>query len=194
MEWTFCLYESYKDPWPYISKYYNHASCSSLLQLYKSLVLPHLEYASAIWSPFLLGKKRFALRMCTKCWGGHYDHLLICHHFRGKERFHVCVFFSRLSMAYAILISTVFSPLVVLTPITHHIISLWFILSHTQIHSFVPATFGLWNHLDKDTVLSPSFKYKFDFVNIINFVWRSWSYIAVYFQQNTIFLEKILDP
>ena len=63
--------------------YYNHGSCSSLLQLCKSLVLPHLEYASAIWSPFLLGDKtkienvqKFALRMCTKCWGGHYDYLL----------------------------------------------------------------------------------------------------------------------
>ena len=40
-------------------KYYNHASCSSLLQLFESLVLSHLEYASesAIWSSFLLGDK-----------------------------------------------------------------------------------------------------------------------------------------
>ena len=47
------------------------------------MVLPHLEYASAIWSPFLTGDKnriekvqKFALRMCTKCWEEHYDNLL----------------------------------------------------------------------------------------------------------------------
>ena len=46
-------------------KYYYHVSYSSLLQLYTSLVLPHLEYASAIlWSPFLLGDKTRIAKAC----------------------------------------------------------------------------------------------------------------------------------
>ena len=45
-------------------------------------------------------------------------------------------------MAYAIVISTVFSPLVVLAPITHLIISLWFFLTHKCYAFFVPATIG----------------------------------------------------
>ena len=65
-----------------LAEYYNHAACTSLLQLHKSLVLQHLEHASAMWSPFLLRDKKrvesvekFALLMCTKCSEGHYDHL-----------------------------------------------------------------------------------------------------------------------
>ena len=110
-------------------KYYYHVSYSSLLQLYTSLVLPHLEYASAIlWSPFLLGDKtrienvqKLALRMCSKCWGGHYDHFLICLHCRGEERFLGCAFFIRL-LFYGLCYFDIncVSPLEVLAPITHH--------------------------------------------------------------------------
>ena len=34
-------------------RFYNNAPGSALLQLYISLVRPHLDYASAIWSPYL---------------------------------------------------------------------------------------------------------------------------------------------
>ena len=51
-----------------------------LLQLYLSVVRPHVEYAAAIWSPHLKKDiiliEKFALRMVFGAWGGNYDHLL----------------------------------------------------------------------------------------------------------------------
>ena len=38
-------------------KFYNNAPGNSLLQLYLSLVRPHLDYASAVWSPYLIKDK-----------------------------------------------------------------------------------------------------------------------------------------
>ena len=160
-------------PWPFISEYYNHDFCSSLLQLYKSLVLPHLEYASAIGSPSLLGDKtrienvqKFALRMCTKCWGGRYDYLLICLHCRGEERFHACAFFFMIIYGLCYFgVNCVFTPISIRSYHSSHHLTLLHPFSHTNshMHSFVPATIGLWTHLDEDTVLSPSlasFKFK----------------------------------
>ena len=56
-------------------KYYQHASTSTLLQLYLSCIRPDLEYAVAVWSPHqkclinsLESVQKFALRVCSKQW------------------------------------------------------------------------------------------------------------------------------
>ena len=63
--------------------FYKHIPGTMLLQLYKSLVRPHLEYAAAVWSPHLLSDKlrlekvqKFALRMVTQGWDMNYTDLL----------------------------------------------------------------------------------------------------------------------
>ena len=55
--------------------FYKHANCTTLLQLYKSFIRPHLEYCSMVWDPLLNKDKealekvqRFGLRMCLKKW------------------------------------------------------------------------------------------------------------------------------
>ena len=52
----------------------------ALLKLYESIIRPHLENASCVWDPHLLGDiqqlenvQMFGLRVCTKCWNDGYD-------------------------------------------------------------------------------------------------------------------------
>ena len=64
-------------------RFYNNAPSSTLLQLYISHVRPHLDYASAIWSPYLSKDKieleniqKFACCMATGLWDSSYQDLL----------------------------------------------------------------------------------------------------------------------
>ena len=64
-------------------RYYQYADESTLLQLYMSLVRPHLEYAAPVWDPHLQkdiqlleDTQKFACRMCNKSWNAGYDELL----------------------------------------------------------------------------------------------------------------------
>lgn len=64
-------------------RYYNYTDPSILLQMYLTLVRPHLEYASQVWSPHLSKDinmiedvQKFALRMCGKLWDEQYEDLL----------------------------------------------------------------------------------------------------------------------
>ena len=60
-----------------------YAEPQILLQLYVSLVRPHLEYASPVWNPYLQKNittlenvQKFALKMCSKRWDQAYSQLL----------------------------------------------------------------------------------------------------------------------
>ena len=64
-------------------RYYQHTDSSTLLQLYISLVRPHVEYAAPVWDPHAVqdiqsieSLQKFALRTCSKQWDCGYSELL----------------------------------------------------------------------------------------------------------------------
>ena len=63
-------------------QFYQHADPSTLLQLYRAFIRPHLEYCAIVWDPHLVKDvealekvQRFALRMCLKNWSLDHDQL-----------------------------------------------------------------------------------------------------------------------
>ena len=64
-------------------RFHKHATSTAMLQLYVSLVRPHLEYCSAAWDLFLHKDKHlleraqtFGLKVCFKDWISDYKDLL----------------------------------------------------------------------------------------------------------------------
>ena len=64
-------------------RFYKHADSATLLQLYKTFIRPHLEYAAIVWDPYLakdiesLEKvQRFGLCMALKDWSLDHEQLL----------------------------------------------------------------------------------------------------------------------
>ena len=61
-------------------QFYRYSSGLTLATLYKSLVRPHLEYASPVWNPYLdkdiellESVQKMALKICTKNWNSSYE-------------------------------------------------------------------------------------------------------------------------
>ena len=63
--------------------FYSHSTPGTMLKLHSSFIQPHLEYATAVWDPFLRkdielleGVQKFGLKVCTKSWNCSYEELL----------------------------------------------------------------------------------------------------------------------
>ena len=151
-------------------QFYAWTSTPALLQLYKSIVRPHVEYASQVWSPYLLkdiqrleAVQKFALKVCFKCWdsGNYYNFLRmaqlpdpkVC-----RDYLNLCYFFK--------LIHGIFvfpnNPLVLrqTTYPTRNSRNNLFVRPPASCnsfhHSFFPHTISLWNSLPSSVAHSPS--------------------------------------
>ena len=151
-------------------QFYSMSSTPSLLQLYTSLVRPHLEYATQVWDPFLIkgnvlkleSVQKFALKMCCKNWDSSYSEnlqqsLLPELSFRRKY----------LSLSYFYnLINGRFEfpdmPVTLRQPTystrsSHASIYVQpFAHSNSFLYSFFPKTISLWNSLPSNVLLSAS--------------------------------------
>ena len=141
-------------------KYYRVAHQSTLLRLYLSIIRPHLEYASPVWSPHLQkdidaleSVQKFALRICAKRWDQSYAELL--------DYFSVMTLTTRRTYMDLVMIFKIIHKLVIfqtsiLPQRLHHHNLRSQRPSYIQppktrtnyfYKSFIPRTVNLWNYL-----------------------------------------------
>ena len=149
-------------------RFYRHSNEQTLRQLYISLVLPHLEYGSSVWSPHLqkdvamLEKtQHFACKICTKLWDSNYYELL--------DRLRVPTLANRglhtdLCLLYKIVHGIIYFPPDIIIPstrVTHsthcHLLHQPFVHTDAYLNSFVPRSISLWNPLPNSVVSLSSF-------------------------------------
>ena len=143
--------------------FYKHSTPSTMLKLYSSFIRPHLEYATAVWDPFLKkdielleGVQKFGLKVCTKSWNCSYEELL--------EQTKLSTLQSRrlqskLCQLYKVVNGTTFYPdaPIQLRELTY---SSRFVHSHSLVplqarssqyqNSFFPSSIKAWNSLPEN--------------------------------------------
>ena len=154
-------------------RFYNLSPPDVLLHLYLSLVRPHLEYASVVWSPYLKkdifhleNVQKFGLRMATKMWTYPYHYLLYRSHLNSLESrrsiARLCTLFKLLhQLDYAECTVSLRSKYIAIKLGLHLTLCQPFCQSNFSYHSFLPFTISLWNKLDLSIVSSSlkSFKH-----------------------------------
>ena len=139
-------------------KFYNTATNSTLLELYKTMVRPHLEYATQVWSPHLIKDisriekvQKFAIRMCLHKWDMNYENLLEEANLPTlKDRrlyLNLCTLFK--------IIHNLISLPNTLTQSTRNNLPLYrvpFARTTAYQTSFFPSTISVWNNLPSETL------------------------------------------
>ncbi len=146
-------------------RFSTNLDCERLLELYKMLVRPHLEYAAPVWDPHLRKDitniervQKFALKMCTKNWDSGYQDLLDLTQMSilGNRRLYV-----KLCTLHKIIHGLFCFPTNVFIPQPNRHTTLPLLyqpFAHTNAYqsSFVPRTISVWNHLPNDALTAPT--------------------------------------
>ena len=159
-------------------RFYNHAEGTTLMQLYLSLIRPHLEYACLVWDPHTMKDKvlledvqKFALRMATKQWDSGYQELLDIMNVPSLADRRLQL---KLALLYKIVHGMCYFPPDILCPRTNYsvrtnhslVIDQPYARTNAYFYSFVPHTISTWNSLHQLHVTGPSvsaFKYYFNY-------------------------------
>ena len=154
-------------------KFYGCSNTNTLIQLYISLVRPHLEYACPVWAPHMAkdihaieSVQKFACRMATHNWNLGYHELLSMTELPTLEKRGLEL---KLGQLFKIVHNLCFFPEDIVklreqTPLLSNTRSLHSLYLHqprahtnSYFYSFVPHTCSYWNSLPFETVNAPSY-------------------------------------
>ena len=150
-----------------IYRHFHPADQGSIIQLYKSTVLPLLDYCSYVWAPYqtpyinmIEGFQKFAARLVTKQWNTSYNDLLaqlgwpLLSTRRKQQKQFLC---HHILSGYSILPPSIFIPHPSTLRHSHHL-PLYRPVTRSTAYSasFFPSVILLWNNLPLDTVLVTS--------------------------------------
>ena len=154
-------------------RFYNFSNTDTLVQLYTSLVRPHLEYACPVWAPHLTkdiqaleSVQAFACKMATHNWKANYQELQSLIDIPTLERRRLEL---KLGHLFKIVHNLCFFPKVssnsenrlpysALPGLHTHSLSFSPSLVLTHIYTLVPNTVSHWNSLPQELVNASSFK------------------------------------
>ena len=144
--------------------FYAYCNAHTLHVLFKTVIMPHLEYGCVVWDPHLLKDKtaiknvhKFALRVCSKQWRASYESLLTTFHaFSMSERRVQLKLLTLFNMVKGniLLPSLPLQPRNIPYAIRHanqHQLTLPLYRTNSFKHSFFPSAITYWNDLPFDT-------------------------------------------